>query len=65
MDPPLLHDHVVVSTTLYRSILRNTRIEHDVFGAELDRTTGDRDAHPSNHRPQSATFELGRGLAMR
>ncbi len=57
-DRPLLLDHILVSPSLYWSALRNARIEHDAFEAELDPTKGGRDAHPSDHRPQSASFEL-------
>lgn len=57
-DRPLLLDHILVSPSLYWGALRNARIEHDAFEAELDPTKVGRDAHPSDHRPQSATFEF-------
>lgn len=57
-DRPLLLDHILVSPSLYWGGLRRARIEHEAFEAELDPAAAGRDARPSDHRPQSAVFEL-------
>ncbi|TVQ95107.1 MAG: hypothetical protein EA400_00420 [Chromatiaceae bacterium] len=57
-DRPLLLDHILVSPSLNWGALRHSRIEHAAFAAALDPSKQGREAVPSDHRPQSATFEI-------
>lgn len=57
-DRPLLLDHILLSPSLHWGALRNATIEHAAWSAGCLAGAGGRDAVPSDHRPQSAHFEL-------
>lgn len=57
-DRPLLLDHILLSPGLYWSGLRNARIDHEAFDAAVVAGASGRESAPSDHRPQSAQFEL-------
>ncbi len=58
LDRPLLLDHILLSPSLYWGPFRNARIEHDAFDAQIDTAVQGRMSAPSDHRPQSADFEV-------
>jgi endonuclease/exonuclease/phosphatase family metal-dependent hydrolase len=57
-DRPLLLDHILLSPSLYWGALRNARIEHEAFEAQLVTGPTARMSRPSDHRPQSASLEF-------
>lgn len=57
-DRPLLLDHILLSPALNWGPFRNARIEHEAFEEQLRPDLPGRARAPSDHRPQTADFDV-------